>query len=57
MERRRDIVASVRANSIICLAARAGVRHLIEQPRLYEQVNVAGTVNLLEPAGNSTSRG
>ena len=35
-------------HAIIHLAARAGVRPSIEQPRLYEQVNVAGTVNLLE---------
>jgi UDP-glucuronate 4-epimerase len=32
---------------VIHLAARAGVRPSIEQPRLYEQLNVAGTVNLL----------
>jgi UDP-glucuronate 4-epimerase len=48
MERMRKIVASIRPNVIIHLAARAGVRPSIEQPRLYEQVNVAGTVNLLE---------
>ena len=33
---------------LIHLAARAGVRPSIEQPLLYEQVNVQGTVNLLE---------
>lgn len=33
---------------IIHLAARAGVRPSIEQPLLYEGVNVAGTLNLLE---------
>jgi UDP-glucuronate 4-epimerase len=33
---------------IIHLAARAGVRPSIEQPPLYEEVNVAGTLNLLE---------
>ena len=33
---------------VIHLAARAGVRPSIEQPSLYEQVNMAGTVNLLE---------
>jgi UDP-glucuronate 4-epimerase len=48
MERMRETVASVRPDVIIHLAARAGVRPSIEQPRLYEQVNVAGTVNLLE---------
>jgi UDP-glucuronate 4-epimerase len=47
-ERMRQIVADVRPDAVIHLAARAGVRPSIEQPRLYEQVNVAGTVNLLE---------
>ncbi|HLJ24433.1 MAG TPA: GDP-mannose 4,6-dehydratase [Candidatus Acidoferrales bacterium] len=44
----REIFARVRPEAVIHLAARAGVRPSIEQPRLYEQVNVAGTVNLLE---------
>jgi UDP-glucuronate 4-epimerase len=35
---------------IIHLAARAGVRPSLEQPALYTQTNVAGTVNLLELA-------
>ena len=35
---------------IVHLAARAGVRPSIEQPALYERVNVAGTLNLLEAA-------
>jgi UDP-glucuronate 4-epimerase len=47
-ERMREIFASVRPDAVIHLAARAGVRPSIEQPRLYERVNVAGTVNLLE---------
>jgi len=33
---------------IIHLAARAGVRPSIQQPLLYEEVNVTGTLNLLE---------
>jgi UDP-glucuronate 4-epimerase len=33
---------------VIHLAARAGVRPSIQQPLLYEEVNVAGTLNLLE---------
>ncbi len=33
---------------IVHLAARAGVRPSIQQPLLYEQVNVQGTMNLLE---------
>ena len=48
MERVRETVAGFRPDAIIHLAARAGVRPSIERPRLYEQVNVAGTVNLLE---------
>ncbi len=35
---------------IVHLAARAGVRPSIEQPALYERVNVSGTLNLLEAA-------
>ncbi|CAN5894000.1 GDP-mannose 4,6-dehydratase [soil metagenome] len=35
---------------IIHLAARAGVRPSIEQPALYAQVNITGTVQLLEAA-------
>ncbi len=44
----KKIFAKIRPEAVIHLAARAGVRPSIEQPRLYEQVNVAGTVNLLE---------
>ena len=35
---------------IIHLAARAGVRSSLDQPMLYEDVNVRGTMNLLEMA-------
>ncbi|MCG3137511.1 MAG: UDP-N-acetylglucosamine 4-epimerase [Phycisphaerae bacterium] len=38
------------ADAVVHLAARAGVRPSIEQPLLYTQVNVAGTVSLLEAA-------
>jgi UDP-glucuronate 4-epimerase len=44
----RAVVARAKPQAIIHLAARAGVRPSIEQPRLYEAVNLAGTVNLLE---------
>lgn len=37
-------------DTIVHLAARAGVRSSIENPLLYYQVNVMGTVNLLEMA-------
>jgi UDP-glucuronate 4-epimerase len=46
----RQAVSSLRPDIIIHLAARAGVRPSIENPRLYERVNVGGTVNLLELA-------
>ncbi len=44
----REIFSRVRPEAVIHLAAQAGVRPSIEQPRKYEQVNVAATVNLLE---------
>jgi UDP-glucuronate 4-epimerase len=44
----REALERARPDVVIHLAARAGVRPSIEQPRLYEQVNVAGTLNLLE---------
>ncbi len=46
----RSVVEQTKPEVLIHLAARAGVRPSIEQPRLYEQVNLAGTVNLLELA-------
>jgi len=46
----RTAVERAKPEVLIHLAARAGVRPSIEQPRLYEQVNLAGTVNLLELA-------
>lgn len=42
------LMALTRPEVVIHLAARAGVRRSIEQPRPYEHVNVAGTLNLLE---------
>ena len=47
-QRVRAVASSARPEIIIHLAARAGVRPSIEQPLLYERVNVAGTLNLLE---------
>ena len=46
--RLREALEQARPHVVIHLAARAGVRPSIEQPSLYEQVNVGGTVNLLE---------
>jgi UDP-glucuronate 4-epimerase len=44
------LVAESRPDAIVHLAARAGVRPSIEQPALYADVNVTGTVHLLEAA-------
>lgn len=44
----RALIQRTRPSVIVHLAARAGVRPSIEQPRLYERVNVQATVNLLE---------
>lgn len=44
------IFSDFKPELIVHLAARAGVRPSIEQPALYERVNVAGTLNLLEAA-------
>jgi len=44
----REVFVRTRPEIVIHLAARAGVRPSIEQPLLYERVNVQGTLNLLE---------
>jgi UDP-glucuronate 4-epimerase len=49
-DRLREVTHKARPDTIIHLAARAGVRPSIEQPLLYERVNVSGTLNLLELA-------
>ncbi|UCC66853.1 MAG: GDP-mannose 4,6-dehydratase [Deltaproteobacteria bacterium] len=43
-----DLFSSSSVDLVIHLAARAGVRPSIQQPLLYEEVNVKGTLNLLE---------
>jgi UDP-glucuronate 4-epimerase len=45
-----ELFDSVKFDQVIHLAARAGVRPSLEQPALYQRVNVEGTVNLLEAA-------
>src|SRR5450755_1481014 len=45
-----EVFSSVKFDQVIHLAARAGVRPSLEQPALYQRVNVEGTVNLLEAA-------
>src|SRR4030067_2302441 len=44
----QNIFKKMRPETIIHLAARAGVRPSIADPLLYSQVNVGGTVNLLK---------
>jgi UDP-glucuronate 4-epimerase len=44
------LVSAFRPDAIVHLAARAGVRPSIEDPGLYADVNVTGTVHLLEAA-------
>ena len=41
---------TTRFDQVIHLAARAGVRPSLEEPALYQRVNVEGTVNILEAA-------
>ena len=50
------IVADHQPEAILHLAARAGVRPSLEQPLLYERVNVQGTIVLLEAARQSGVR-
>jgi UDP-glucuronate 4-epimerase len=50
LERLQQIFNKHSFDAVIHLAARAGVRPSIAQPLLYEQVNVLGTMHLLEMA-------
>jgi len=45
-----EVIGSVKFDQVIHLAARAGVRPSLQQPALYQRVNVEGTVNVLEAA-------
>ena len=44
------LFSGVRFDQVIHLAARAGVRPSLQEPALYQRVNVEGTVHLLEAA-------
>lgn len=46
----RDALGQFTPDVVVHLAARAGVRPSIDRPGLYEQVNVGGTLNILELA-------
>jgi UDP-glucuronate 4-epimerase len=45
-----ELFGSVKFDQVIHLAARAGVRPSLEEPALYQRVNVEGTVRILEAA-------
>lgn len=45
-----DLFSRVRFDQVVHLAARAGVRPSLDEPELYQSVNVEGTVNVLEAA-------
>lgn len=45
-----ELFDEVQFDQVIHLAARAGVRPSLQQPALYQRVNVEGTVNVLESA-------
>lgn len=44
----KKTLEAAKPTAVVHLAARAGVRPSIEQPHLYQAVNIAGTLNLLE---------
>lgn len=46
----RRIFQETKFDKVVHLAARAGVRPSLEQPRLYVETNITGTMNLLELA-------
>jgi UDP-glucuronate 4-epimerase len=52
----KALMNQVRPDAIVHLAARAGVRPSIEDPALYADVNVLGTVNWLEAASRLEPR-
>lgn len=46
----REVFRTGRIDKVAHLAAMAGVRKSIESPKLYEEVNIGGTINLLDLA-------
>ena len=46
----KTLFQQVRFDQVIHLAARAGVRPSLDEPELFQRVNVVGTVNVLEAA-------
>lgn len=45
-----ELFGSTRFDQVVHLAARAGVRPSLEEPALYQEVNVVGTTHILEAA-------
>src|SRR5690606_23823942 len=45
-----ELFASTQFDQVIHLAARAGVRPSLQDPALYQEVNVVGTTHILEAA-------
>ncbi len=54
--RMHDLMASVRPASVVHLAARAGVAPSLEDPAGYHDVNVLGTVSVLQAARRAGAR-
>jgi UDP-glucuronate 4-epimerase len=55
-EKLRQVFEAIRPDTVVHLAAWAGVRPSLEKPDLYSSVNVTGTVNLLEMAKDFSTR-
>lgn len=50
LDRLRSAISDFRPDAIVHLAAQAGVRYSLEQPRAYVNSNIVGTLNILEIA-------
>jgi UDP-glucuronate 4-epimerase len=55
-ERVRKVFQETRPDTVVHLAAWAGVRPSLEKPELYSAVNVTGTVNMLQMAKEFSTR-
>src|SRR3989344_2058863 len=51
----KKVFSENKIDKVVHLAARAGVRPSIKDPSLYQEVNVRGTLNLLELSKNVTN--
>ena len=55
-EKLRNVFEQTRPEAVVHLAAWAGVRPSLEKPELYSDVNVTGTVNMLQMAKEFSTR-